>query len=631
MKMTNRVPWLIGGVLLIVGLILAIHSADNAMAYTGGHIATTEPESNQSGVNTDDWVQIINGDQGYALRAPETAQAIEFRSERVLHIVLPDSQQTLLVNVYSNPGHRSVQDWINEQYPNGSARINGETGPNLMVTERGQLKLNGKDAERFTVIGPAAMIYHIVLASGENIYEISYPVLPDQDKNLLESIALTFRVGNFQVNQGFSIFKPDVGDTINSLPVPYYSQRDSRWICDQLGTCNCNFNTCTTETFTGIGDAGCFITSKAMVFEYYTSSHYMNPQEYDSCLTNHNEYSSWSGCSHGLCAASYWRSSSSCRPSNVTYHSYSTNLSLLDSDLNSGYPAIALVDNGNHYVVVIGKSGGKYQINDPYYSRTQINPGEIEHFIRYHGPVPNNCCGCGTQQHSDSPLAQAEVSLTPFGPEPPDEISKPLEEFAVLAASLPVAAAPPLLEPSPAEPSLTPLPPDATAPEVYLSIAGQSTAVIPALHAALSIQASDDRAVTQMRFSTDRKFWSEWEPYAPRRTWQFADTDAPQTVFVQVRDAAGNISTPAMVEVNVNLESASPDSSSYTLAKSVMGMSGGEKTSSSYIVRGTGGQPYETGHLQSNSYQVLSGFWSVASAATSTSTGYTVFLPVTLR
>ena len=237
------------------------------------------------------------------------------------------------------------------------------------------------------------------------------------------------------------------------------------------------------------------------------------------------------------------------------------------------------------------------------------------------------CCGCGTQQHSDSPLAQAEVSLTPFGPEPPDEISEPPEESAVPADSPPIAAAPPPLEPPPTEPTPAPLLPDETAPEVHLSIAGRSDAVIPALHAALSIQVSDDRAVTQMRFSADRKFWSDWEPYAPWRTWQFADSDAPQTVFVQVQDAAGNVSSPAMVEVSVSLENGPPTSVSYTLAKSVMGMSGGEKTSSSYIVRGTGGQPYETGHLQSSSYQVFSGFWG----GTLTSTGYTVFLPVTLR
>jgi hypothetical protein len=124
-----------------------------------------------------------------------------------------------------------------------------------------------------------------------------------------------------------------------------------------------------------------------MIFEYYTTNHFKNPQEFDACLTNNGGYSSWSGCAYGLCAASY-SPPSSCAPSSVSYEGTSTNLSLLDSDLSDGYPAIAWVDSGAHYVVVIGKSGGNYRIHDPYYSRSEISPGEILHFVRYHGPVP---------------------------------------------------------------------------------------------------------------------------------------------------------------------------------------------------------------------------------------------------
>ena len=53
-----------------------------------------------------------------------------------------------------------------------------------------------------------------------------------------------------------------------------------------------------------------------------------------------------------------------------------------------------------------------------------------------------------------------------------------------------------------------------------------------------------------------------------------------------------------------------PASASYRIARSAFGMGGGIKTSASYTVRGTSGQPYQTGLLQGTNYQVLSGFWA---------------------
>ena len=58
------------------------------------------------------------------------------------------------------------------------------------------------------------------------------------------------------------------------LNVPFFSQRDSKWGCDQLGSCT-DFSKCNTEiiNYTTIYSYGCFLTSKAMLFNYYQSNY----------------------------------------------------------------------------------------------------------------------------------------------------------------------------------------------------------------------------------------------------------------------------------------------------------------------------------------------------------------------
>ncbi|MBK9094444.1 MAG: M23 family metallopeptidase [Anaerolineae bacterium] len=65
-------------------------------------------------------------------------------------------------------------------------------------------------------------------------------------------------------------------------------------------------------------------------------------------------------------------------------------------------------------------------------------------------------------------------------------------------------------------------------------------------------------------------------------------------------------------------DSRRPESTSYVLARSVLAMSGGVKTSVGYQQMGTSGQVFGAARLQSTDYQVISGFW--ASVATPTPT-----------
>ena len=62
----------------------------------------------------------------------------------------------------------------------------------------------------------------------------------------------------------------------------------------------------------------------------------------------------------------------------------------------------------------------------------------------------------------------------------------------------------------------------------------------------LVASATDDVAVTQMRFSNDNAAWSAWEAYSTAaKSWTLASGNGPRTVYAQYRDAANNVSTTA--------------------------------------------------------------------------------------
>ncbi|NLD72753.1 MAG: hypothetical protein GX649_08565 [Chloroflexi bacterium] len=184
---------------------------------------------------------------------------------------------------------------------------------------------------------------------------------------------------------------PDARSAIGPLPVPYYSQRDERWGCEQIGTCTCDLNTCTAATYTTIADAGCYPTSQAMLFAYYGGGAFMDPGAYNRCLLAHGGYTAFPGaCSNGLCGA-LDDPPAACRPPGLTYLGPSMDRAVLDADLANGHPAIAVVGVGipgrlPHAVVVTGKRGGNYTVHDPYYDRREVSPGEIYGFHRWQGP-----------------------------------------------------------------------------------------------------------------------------------------------------------------------------------------------------------------------------------------------------
>jgi len=82
---------------------------------------------------------------------------------------------------------------------------------------------------------------------------------------------------------------------------------------------------------------------------------------------------------------------------------------------------------------------------------------------------------------------------------------------------------------------------DTTPPTGSILIEGGAE-VVTAPQLALILSASDAHSVTHMRLRNDAAAWSAWEPFAASRSWTLPGQPGEHTVWVQFRDAAGNLS-----------------------------------------------------------------------------------------
>jgi murein DD-endopeptidase MepM/ murein hydrolase activator NlpD len=153
---------------------------------------------------------------------------------------------------------------------------------------------------------------------------------------------------------------------------------------------------------------------------------------------------------------------------------------------------------------------------------------------------------------------------------------------------------------------------DAAPPAAVLRVnSGGET--VRSLNVTLNLTAEDaGSGIAAMRFSTDGAAWTPWEPYAPYRAWQLEDRPDSQAVYAQVKDAAGNLSEATRASATAVLNVDRPSSANYRVVRSVLGMGGGAKTSTSYRVEGTSGQLSRGSVLAADSYRVSSGFWAGA-------------------
>ncbi len=69
----------------------------------------------------------------------------------------------------------------------------------------------------------------------------------------------------------------------------------------------------------------------------------------------------------------------------------------------------------------------------------------------------------------------------------------------------------------------------------------------------LTLSATDQgTGVSEMRFSHDGQFWTDWEAYATSKSWTLLSGDGTKTVYVQYRDRAGQVSTIAQDAIKLD-------------------------------------------------------------------------------
>ncbi|CAG0964655.1 hypothetical protein METP3_01060 [Methanosarcinales archaeon] len=146
------------------------------------------------------------------------------------------------------------------------------------------------------------------------------------------------------------------GNIASAMDVPVYKQgTPSVWAGDQLGTCAST-----------IGTEGCAVTSVEMVFKYYGVQ--TDPRDLNNWLKGNNGYTNGCWIRWDIAAG---RSGGTVQF--INQYSYpnpltTAELNLINSELDSGYPVIAEVrtsSGSQHFVVITGRSGSTYNINDP--------------------------------------------------------------------------------------------------------------------------------------------------------------------------------------------------------------------------------------------------------------------------
>ena len=92
--------------------------------------------------------------------------------------------------------------------------------------------------------------------------------------------------------------------------------------------------------------------------------------------------------------------------------------------------------------------------------------------------------------------------------------------------------------------SIQPTPAPAPAPAADKTAPLLSSVTLPASTTTrvitIKLMASDNVAVTEVRFANEDGVWAAWQPYATQKTWTLSPNAGSKGVFAQVRDAAKN-------------------------------------------------------------------------------------------
>ena len=133
------------------------------------------------------------------------------------------------------------------------------------------------------------------------------------------------------------------------IPVPVFTQDDPRWTLELLG-----------PTFDTMGQAGCAVTSAAMVLSAYGVN--TDPDRLNLYLTTHGGYTD-----NGWL---YWEKAAGIAPGGQVEKAYEDlpSYALIDQNLLAGNPVVirlTLPNGHTHFVVLLGKEGWNYLVQDP--------------------------------------------------------------------------------------------------------------------------------------------------------------------------------------------------------------------------------------------------------------------------
>jgi len=132
------------------------------------------------------------------------------------------------------------------------------------------------------------------------------------------------------------------------IDAPLFLQNDARWAQDEIG-----------ESGSLMGSEGCAVASVAMLLGFYGID--TDPKRLNSYLTQNAGYNKrgWI----------YWNKASELSDGKVKFtYAGEGSYNIIDSNLKSGNPVIVKVyinDTIPHWVLVVGKEGQEYLINDP--------------------------------------------------------------------------------------------------------------------------------------------------------------------------------------------------------------------------------------------------------------------------
>jgi len=306
-----------------------------------------------------EWNKYENRRFGYSVRYPPEGKVKVAKlgdpitENNKLVFILIGSRGWVYIERFDNPEKLSARSWVERFIIDGERNTKRQEGSERWIVSCQEVITNDIKGIQLIRYGIDKKLQSVFLARDSHIFEISFPVAdnpndPNSKSNyeIYNGILSSFDFIETQTEEisiaGFSDndILADRG-SFSVIDVPSFSQKDKRWGGQQLGNCVGIF----------VRDAGCAITSAAMLWKYQGDD--TDPGKLNTWLTNHNGYLNgcdliWSRVGMNYVPGADWDT--------------------INQQLNYKLPVMVEVRSSSgsmHFVVVKGREGNTYYINDP--------------------------------------------------------------------------------------------------------------------------------------------------------------------------------------------------------------------------------------------------------------------------